>query len=338
MLLAACGPRAAAPPEDQSPSAAAESSPTPLLPVAATPSPTPRLIPLTEAGCCAYAVWSDDGERIRFVDDPPGELPLGVYSVSPAGGEIRREGPDTADARAVLAMRQDATEARFRTLIPEEARSIRVASDGSRVAWTMGTTSVVNVDQRQRVVWTGDLGTGSSRPVATLIGGDLIGWSPEGRELIVTGALSGGGERGLWSLPVDGGPPRRLLAAERIRSPLLSPAGDWLVLFRAFEADPSQNGIWIVETDADRVWRIPGLASYRWRDANRLLYFPHDLDGGLQLLEFDVATGLSRFVAGPEAFPEGIGANDWSVSPTGAWLVYRSADDGALWALELESP
>lgn len=308
-------------------------TPTPLMPAVATPSPIPRVVRLTEAGCCAHAWWSESGDRILFIDDPPGGSPLGVYSVSPAGGDVRREGPDTGDPQAVLALRPEAQV--VSPVVPDEARAVRISPDGTRVAWSLGTTSVANVDQRQRTVWSADLATESAGPVVSLIGGDLLGWSSDGLHILATGAVAGGGERGLWAIPLDGRQPRLLLKAERIRSPLLSPTSRWVALFRAFESDPSQNGMWLVETDGNHILQVPGLASYRWRDDRRLLYLPYDLDADLALMELDLETGRARVAADGEAFAGGIATNDWSVSPSGEWLVYRSAEDGSLRALEL---
>jgi hypothetical protein len=106
----------------------------------------------------------------------------------------------------------------------------------------------------------------------------------------------------------------------------------------AFEADPSRNGLWVVGTSGAAPRQLLSFGSHRWGPADRLFFIPFAPDDPtLTLAAFDPATGETDMVWEGEAFPGGIAANDWSVSPDGAWVVYRSAADAALWIASIDA-
>src|SRR3972149_11872976 len=43
---------------------------------------------LTGAGCAPRHWWSSDSLRVLFIDDPPGDAPLGIYAAPAGGGEV----------------------------------------------------------------------------------------------------------------------------------------------------------------------------------------------------------------------------------------------------------
>lgn len=340
LVLGSCVPIAGeSPPTIAGPmldSTASRPTATPLEPIVVVPTSLPAAVPLTEPGCCAAAWWSPESDRLLFVDDPPGEAALGVYAAPLSGGPVWREGPATEDPASVAAwLRELRTDIPPPIPVPEGARSVAVSPDGSRVAWTLGASGVTNLDLRQRTLWTADSTSGAPLRVGTLIGGDLIGWAADGLSLIVTGSAAGAEDNGLWTVPLDGGAWGLLQAAERVRSPILAPGGGWVAFYRAFEGEPAVHGVWVVEVGGDRVVRISDLASYRWRDSSHLVYFPYAPDAPVTLRELAVETGETRELADEGSFPGGIAANDWSVSPTGEWIAYRSAADGRLWAVRI---
>lgn len=313
------------------PAAAISVTPTPLIPLEPTPVPTPSSFPLTEAGCCARPWWSADGSQILFVDDPPGDRPLGVYALSPDGGEISLASLSLSGVPlSPLDLSAPALD------LPAAARNIRLSPDAEQVAWSEGSTEPVNVDMRRRSVWASNIQDGIPRRRLTLIGGDLIGWAGDGKALVVSGRLTEGGQGGVWRVPLDGGPPLLLAPGERPRSAVLSPSGEWVAFYLAFEEVPARNGVWIVRTSGDSVRSLPGLASYRWGREGQFLFVPYTVGRiGLTLLELDLGTGETTVLFDEDAFPGGIASNEWSASPAGDRIVYRSAADGRLWVIHL---
>jgi dipeptidyl aminopeptidase/acylaminoacyl peptidase len=312
-------------------------TPTFVGPLEPTAVAVPGPMALTEAGCCSNAWWSPDGSRLFFFDDPPGDAPAGVYSVSPVDGTERLETEmPTGRSLALEALREPEQETARRLGVPASATQVRVSPDGSRFAWTEGSTTFSNLDRRQRAVWVTDVSPPGRRRLAVLVGGDLVGWSADGNALVTSGGLMGGVGRGIWRIPVDTGDPILLVEADRPRSARLSPGGRRLAFYLAFEDDPALNGVWIVDLEDGRVDRLDGLAAYRWQDDDRLAFIPFDAEEAVQLWRLDLSTGNRSVIAGSDRLPGGIAGNDWSISPTGSYLAYRSADDGRLWSVALD--
>ena len=113
-------------------------SATPLLPLSPTVQPTPSARVLTEAGCCARHWWSSDGSRVLYIDDPPGNSPLGIYAAPTVGGEVSLvstsvSGEDLSpeDAPPELMGAFDRGDPAFR--LPADADNVRLSPDGT--AW-----------------------------------------------------------------------------------------------------------------------------------------------------------------------------------------------------------
>jgi hypothetical protein len=105
-----------------------------------------------------------------------------------------------------------------------------------------------------------------------------------------------------------------------------------LAYYLAFETEPARDGLWVVGTAGKAARPVPSFGSYRWGADERLYFIPFLLDDQpLSLAAFDPATGATEILREGEAFPGGIAVNDWSVSPDGRWVAFRSALDAALW-------
>jgi hypothetical protein len=333
----ACTPLPAAAPPADVPVVAAASA-TPLAPIDPTESPVPAARALTEPGCCARHWWATDGSRVLFIDDPDGDAPLGIYSVSPQGGDVSLlttslNGEDLgADAPPELPQVVDPS-----LRLPADADNVRLPPDGKAVAWTVGSTLPVNVDRRQRSLWV-VAGSDSLRTRLTVLtGGDLVGWTEDGLALVTTGRVAADGAPGIWRVPIDGSPPSLLAEVERPRGMRLSPSSRWLAYYQAFDSDPTRNGLWTVETSAGSVpRRVPSFGSYRWGPDQVLYLVPFAPEGGaLSLVTYDPSSDEVQRARDGDVFPGGIAVNDWSVSPDGGWIVYRSAEDAALWIVPL---
>lgn len=314
-------------------------SPTFLAPIEPTPRVEPQARRLTEPGCCSRHWWSADGSRVLFIDDPPGDSPLGVYGVRPTGGEVEWLAPLDGEGLPAADRPPDAPpEWGGDAPLPAEAQNIRISRDGARAAWTTGSTLPVNIDRRQRTLWVIDGPTGSPRRLTVLSGGDLVGWAEGDQALIVTGRTSGTAPAGIWRLPLDGSPPSLRASVDRPRGLLLSPGGGWLAYTVAFDAQPGLNGLWVVGTSEGDPVRLPEFGSYRWAEEGSLVFVPYRPTSGELLIEvFDAGTRQVGVVAA-EGFPGGVANNDWSVSPDGGWIVYRAAVDAALWAFPIRAP
>jgi hypothetical protein len=331
VLAGACAPRPSLAASTEATVGEARASVTPLAPLEPTPMPTPAARALTEAACCARHWWSADSTRVLFIDDPPGELPLGIYAAPTNGGEVSLVStspfgedlpPGDVPFRATPAVP-------FR--LPANAENILLSPDGTAVAWTVGSSLPVNIDRRQRSLWVVAGSAVTRRRLAVLTGGDLVGWAEGGQAVVATGRV-GDGAPGVWLVPIDGSAASILAESERPRGTRLSPSGRWLAFYLAFESDPARNGMWIVPTSGGSARRVPAFGSYRWASDELLYLVPlGPTEDGLRLVTFEAATGDLESVRGDDPFPGGIAGNDWSVSPDGRWIVYRSAIDAALW-------
>jgi anti-sigma factor RsiW len=306
--------------------------------VTVTPPSAAAAHALTEAGCCARHWWAADGAAVYFIDDPPGGLPLGIYAVGPQGERVTLattsivgEGLPPGDAPPQI---EPSIDPGFR--LPADADNMELSPDGASVAWTAGSELPVNVDRRQRSLWVVAAPLEARRHLAVLTGGDLVGWTADGEAVVATGRLAGDGPAGIWRVPIDGRPPTMLAAADRPRGLRLSPSGSWLAYYLAFQSDAARNGLRVVGTSGEPEREVPAFGSYRWGQTGRLYLIPFDPETeSLSLIAFDPASGATEILSDGEAFPGGIAANDWSVSPDERWIVYRSVHDGALWSFPL---
>jgi hypothetical protein len=315
------------------------STPTPFAPATATPAPVARR--LTPPGCCGRPWWSADSSQVFVIDRAEtdvgaavygypvdgsaaalAEIPLGLYS--PAGDLLALPGSN----QWILALPDGSPG----MALPGSTVSFRASPDGSNVAWSEGSRLPVSIDRRQRTLWVADVEGHDRRQVARIVGGDLIGWSEDGASLLTTGQPVGQAESGIWSLGLDS-TVHLLLEAARPRSALLSPGGRWLAFLMAFTGDAAKDGLWVLSTSDGQARRLESYGSYRWRGEGALLLLPYATnEDGLSLEEVDASTGRTAFL---EALPGALENNEWAPSPDGRWVVYRNADDGALWLTPL---
>jgi hypothetical protein len=282
---------------------------------------------------------------ILFIDDPDGEPPLGIYAVAPGGGpprlvstSVTGEGLPPGDSPPQVPPTGLGSvpggDPAFR--LPADADNIRFSADGTSVAWTVGSNLPVHVDRRQRSLWVIAEPFSPRRRLAILTGGELVGWSADGEAVIVTGRPAEDQPPGVWRVPIDGAAPALLAQGERVRGAQLSPSGGWLAFYLAFESDAGRNGLWVVATSHAPAQPVPAFGSYRWGSDDRLYVIPFVPDReSLSLAAFDPTTGAAEELLDGEVFPGGIAANDWSLSPDGGWIVYRSSADGALWIVSV---
>jgi len=308
---------------------------------------TPSLRQLTQGGCCVNPFWSADSKRVLFIDRPSPQSPTGIWGVGLEGGDpvfiSDRLGLFSEDQtlRAFPLSGQTIVERLSdgqQWVMPSEGRAVVFSRDSSKLAWTLG-GSPQPFDSAQRQLWISNIDGSAAQLILSSLNAGVSGWFPDGR-LLVSGRLDPQ-ELGqaLWSLeppPTGEGQwtPRELVRAERVRNPILSPDGIWLAYAAAFSSDPAQNGLWLLDTRSMERVKLDVFGAYRWRDANRLLVIPLDLEQTFhELLQVEPSSGAVVSLITPETLPFKIANGDWSVSPDGQHIVFVSAQDGNLWLI-----
>ena len=323
--------------------------PTPTLPPLPSPTPAHVLLQLTSGGCCVQPFWAPDGQHILFLDKPSPDAPAGIWRVDLAGGAPQlftdRLGIYSADfsLRAFPLKGQTFIERMAdgeRWVIANGGRSVSFSPDGARIAW-VGGSSGPPFDTPQRQIWISNVDGSQARLVHTMFGGGFSGWFPDGR-MLVNGRLSGDEEgQALWALTLpaeEGGEPQlvELARGGRLRSVTLSPDGAWLAYVVTFSSDSAEDGLWLVNTLTLEQRRLDIFGAFRWRDGQRLLVIPLDLEQTVhRLFQVQAASGQIEPLTDPAVTPLRIASGDWSVSPDGNRVIFVSALDYNIWLLTL---
>jgi Tol biopolymer transport system component len=333
-------------------SAAAEQ---PAVPDAGTPTPTaaapaaaaPVMMRLTEPGCCTDAFWSPDGREVRFVDRPAGVGRAGVYGVDVTSGVRRlvseRVGLFSADGRYLAYLNadyiltiEDTTDGRSWPVF-NGARQPIFSPGSRRIAWSKIVPSGA-FNNRRTTIYVADLDGANSREVIILRGGSIAGWLDDDRLLLLGRPVDGEQPYpDLFSLSVGDGTRVDLLQNRRIQAVSIAPGGEWVFYAVAFDTvEPGDNGLWLIRSDGSDRRRLDVIGGARWRDGDRLLIIPLEIDvESHRLLQIDAASGAVSALTDPETFAFRVAAGQWSISPTGEHVVFLNAEDQALWVFEL---
>jgi hypothetical protein len=308
-----------------------------------SPTPTPVLLQLTTGGCCVQPGWSPDGSEVWYLDRPSPAEPGGLWAVPALGGEPRfvtdRLGIYSPD-RSLFAYPQgnqtyiESVEGE-RWLAPSGGRAISFSPDGSRIAWQVA-SSTVNFDRRLVELRVANLDGSEARVVATLRGGGLVDWLPDGQRMIVSFRNEEDQSSTYALLDLAAGDLQPLVEAPQLRGALLSPQAGWLAYQVTFSGDPSADGLWLLPLAGGEPRRLDVYGAYRWRAEGRLLVIP--LEPGVpaqRVLEVDASIGETRALTDPAVTLLRIAGGDWALSPAGDRLAFVSADDRNLWILEL---
>ncbi len=341
--------RAPAAPSEPATGRAGQAAPAVTESVGERSTPTPPALAgqlrLTDPGCCSHPMWSPDSARIAFLDKPAPERTAGVYAVPARGGSeaiVFRQAALLSRDWSRVAFPQDGQTVVMRLadgerwVIPNEGRGIRFSPSGASVAWIVASKGASFPDRRQQTIWLARFDGTQPHAAVTITGGGLIGWDDDEQALLVAGRVTSAGKIGIWSVDLASGRKTLLHAADGIMNPALSPDGRWLAFTVALQADPGQNGLWLMRSDGSVTLKITPFGAYRWRSNSHLLLIPLDLaDQGAALWEVDAAEGSARQLTRPEDVPLPIANNDWVASPDGKAIVYVSTIDRAIWRLDL---
>jgi Tol biopolymer transport system component len=346
------------------PTATRTSTPTPTLTSTPTPTATPTATPvpkplrLTAGGCCTQPFWSPDSTEVRFLDKRGSQALAGIWGVPVASPEAepelvsQRVEESLASGNYLVETKGNATTIERlsdgeRWTVPAGGRSVSISPLGTRIAW-VAVNEDLPPEQQVATVWIADFDGSGARKVTTLRRGGLSGWISEDALLVSGRENSGTREQVLWALSLADGRLKELARAERLRSPSLSPSGNWIAYYVTFGADPSQNGLWLARTDGSerrpvaREW----FGAYQWRPCGgsgactsggeRLLVVPFQPDAvSHELWELDPATGQARQLTDANLTPFKIANGDWRVSPDGRYVAFVESSDRNVWIIRL---
>jgi hypothetical protein len=317
-------------------------------------------VQLTTGGCCTQPFWSPDSQQVRFIDKRGAEALAGIWGVPVAepGAEpvLVTESVEESLARGDYLVETSGNTTsiyrlsdRKRWTVPAGGRSVQISPAQTRIAW-VAVDDDLPPDRQVAVVSVANLDGSGARKVATLRRGGLSGWISED-QLLVSGRESAASrEQVLWALSLNDGAMVELARAERLRSPTLSPSGNWIAYYVTFAADTSRNGLWLAR--ADGTLRRPVsrelFGAYQWRPCpvgggcspqdERLLIVPFRPDAVFhELWELDAATGEARQLTDPSITPFKIANGDWRVSPDGRYIAFVESKDRNVWTIALPS-
>jgi hypothetical protein len=311
---------------------------------------------LTSNGCCANPFWSADSNRVVFIDRPD-RNPATLYAVSafepgtptPAFSGVAFLSPTERYALlpgpvSWLERVSDGKRSRIRTIYG----NLTYSPSESRVAWAVS-DSRGNFDRLTTQIFTAEListasnvGLSAPRLVGTLFGGGVVAWLDETRVLVTGKSNPTERDRSLRVLDTRDGSSRVLVRALNFRAVNLAPSklspgnlasgGRWLAYYTAFDS-AARNGMFVMDTSTGQARKLPWFGSYRWRDQNRIVYVPLEMNAAShRVLEMDASTGITRELVNLGAK---IALDQWQVSPDGRRMMFVNAQDNNIYALEL---
>jgi hypothetical protein len=243
------------------------------------------------------------------------------FTVRPVGGNSVIEDRDTGAAWVVAT----------------NGNPSRVSKDGQSIVWWEAAGERGHFDAAV-TVFASRVDGGQPRELVTLWGAVVLEYLPGDREVLIAGRPVRNKEDFIMaSLDVETGAMRQLAKGTWLSDALVSPGGQWVAYMVSLDrAQPDANGLWIVSTQSGAPRRLPFIGSFRWRDADRLAYIPQTLDAPQdELWELDATTLATRRLLGPDEHPFRVANADWSISPGGRHLLYRSVADSNLWLVRL---
>ncbi|HEX5500992.1 MAG TPA: hypothetical protein VFW96_00135 [Thermomicrobiales bacterium] len=346
---AATAPGRPAPPAPPAPTQTAPAAPSAPAPSPTPAGPAPRLLKLTWDGCCPRPQWLADGRGVFYYGPGgPASAQNGAWWVPRGGGAPRLLSPHygafTPDQRLVAYPDGGLTRiARVdgAPLGTVDSQGLRVyfAPTGDRIAWLVLADDVdqgpVELESPTRVAVAGVDG-GGARVLPTVLRTETLQWFPDGRRLLINARDAAGAHPGLVVLDTATGALTRLVDAGSLESPLIAPDGRAIVYTATLQADPAQDGVWLVNADGSGRRRLGFAGGYRWApDGRSLLYVPAPSDLPTdELWRYRLADGATIPVVRADRARFAIVQDEWEVAPDGGAIAFRSAYDGAIWTLE----
>jgi murein DD-endopeptidase MepM/ murein hydrolase activator NlpD len=329
------------------PPASRNQPPSQTLPLFVAPllgDAAPTFRQLTQSPCCSRAWWSPDSRAVRYWNGPEGQRAQ-VNQV-----DITAEGsaPQITDFSPVASLdgqyevRWDSGRVSVRRFADNSLKALMTGSawprpspGSTKIMWHyLASESVPGGAPPATEIWVANPDGSGLIQVATPRGGS-VSWLDDDRVL-----LSQRQDRSnMWNLSIYTLSTRQaqpLLTAKNLRGMSVSPGGHYILYYLAFQDNPADSGIYLLETRPGAMpVKMPFFGSWRWRDSLSLIYIPFELGKPIVLTHYDVTTGKSRPLIDPATQPVGIINDDWSVSPNGQHIVFWNTKDLALWLITL---
>ena len=214
--------------------------------------------------------------------------------------------------------------------LPTAGADVQWSPAEQQVAYTRSDTSG-NFDRRASRVFTAPV-FGAPKQVATLYGGGVSGWLDEQRLLLNGKMVPGTRDRQLWTQDIVSGKKVNLGSALNFRGLSANPDGTWVAYYVAFDS-ASRNGMFVQNTASGARRKLSEFGSYRWRDADSLVFIPlNEANQAHVLREYIVSKNAWRTLG---SLSDQVRQGDWNISPDGEKLSYLSAKDGNVRVLPL---
>ncbi|RMF01447.1 MAG: hypothetical protein D6768_10620 [Chloroflexi bacterium] len=266
-------------------------------------------------------------------DQPQPELVTGRLAVYSADRTLAAY-PDRTRGLAVIERLSDGQQWE----IDSGEHPVYFSPDSRRILWEDYNEDAPR-DTRLETLWLADVDGSNARQLFSGRRTGPVAWLPNDGLLMARG-FAGTSDLELFRLSLVDGTQRRMLRLPRFRGVDLSPDRRQMVYYVYREADPTRNGVWLLnlESRIPKPQKLPFFGTYRWRDNERLVYVPFDPAATEHtFFEYNITTQQTR-----PLFPQGTGLtianNDWQVSPDGSQIALVAAAgtklDG-IWILDL---
>ena len=303
-----------------------------------------------EEGREVYPSLAPDGSFFVYAKaDPSGQKDVLLQRIGADGEPLNVTAGSAADDSQPaispdgrwIAFRSERSSGGIYVVSVEGGRARRISDVGYNPVWSpdgreiaVGTEGIIDpaVRKARSAILRVDVATGRSR---TLVEDDGVqpSWSPNGWRIAYWGLPAGSARRVLWTVPADGGEPRKVLDDAFLNwNPVWSPDGSWLY----FGSDRSGSlNLWRLELD-ERSGEVrgdpepvmtPSTASGFWslsRDGSRLLYASNESKSNVERFPFD--PGQLQVTGRQEAVTRGSHrVRSCAVSPDGLRIALHAS-------------
>jgi hypothetical protein len=335
--------------------------PTPPVTATASPAPTamptpttqssfsPVLKPVVPASSGYYFRFTANG-RMVFYGRALNGSQTGTWAMTPGNPAWTFLTPNSGNFTTDLTLAALNDKAAGTTVITElstgkvlatlqnRASSTIFSPDNKMIAYLLRSAQQAGPEQPQRFeLWMSNPDGSQARTVWSGLEAGNLAWFPDNHHLLWTGRDSANRRSGLWVKNVAGGDNAgayTIIESKGLTGAALSPDGQSVAYWVTLQGSEF-SGVWLARSDGSQARKLPWVGGFRWADTGELLYVPvrQGRETASTLWSFNPATGQTSRLTGPDQVPLKIALDQWQVAPGGRSIVYRNADDNALWQL-----